>query len=254
MPGAIDYAKGTIADLLQNKMDISMLVISKSLGKSADDADYANKQAHVELAMRMKKRDPGNAPNVGDRVAYVIVQAAKGVPAYEKSEDPVYVLENNLPIDTEYYLTNQLSNPLTRIFEPIISNPQSLLTGEHTRTVTKVTPTAKAGGIMMFAVKKEKCMGCKTLIAEKDIVKGRSGAPLCSNCVGRESDIYVSKLHDLNTHQNLFNKLWTECQRCQGSFHQDVICSNRDCPIFYKRKKVHIDLLSVQEALQRFSW
>ena len=64
-----------------------MLVISKSLGKSADDADYTNKQAHVELAMRMKKRDPGSAPNVGDRVAYVIIQAAKGAPAYEKSED-----------------------------------------------------------------------------------------------------------------------------------------------------------------------
>lgn len=40
----------------------------------------------------------------------------------EKSEDPVYVLENNLPIDTDYYLSNQLSNPLTRIFEPIIGN------------------------------------------------------------------------------------------------------------------------------------
>lgn len=66
----------------------------------------------------------------GDRVAYVIIQAAKGAPAYEKSEDPVYVLDHNLPIDTEYYLTNQLSNPLTRIFEPIIPNPQTLLTGK----------------------------------------------------------------------------------------------------------------------------
>jgi DNA polymerase delta subunit 1 len=254
VPGAIQYAKGTIADLLQNKMDISMLVISKSLGKSADDADYSNKQAHVELAMRMKKRDPGSAPNVGDRVPYVIIQAAKGVPAYEKSEDPVYVLENNLPIDTEYYLTNQLSNPLTRIFEPIIPNPQSLLNGDHTRTVCKVTPTAKAGGIMMFAVKKEKCMGCKTLIAEKDIQVGNSGAPLCSNCISRESEIYVAKLGEVNSHQQVFNRLWTECQRCQGSFHQDVICSNRDCPIFYKRKKVHIDLLAAQEALDRFAW
>lgn len=61
---------------------------------------------------------------VGDRVAYVIIQGAKGAPAYEKSEDPVYVLEQGLPIDTEYYLTNQLSNPLIRIFEPIIPNPQ----------------------------------------------------------------------------------------------------------------------------------
>jgi DNA polymerase delta subunit 1 len=65
--GAIDFAKRTIADLLQNKIDISMLVISKSLAKSADDAGYSAKQAHVELAMRMRKRDPGSAPNVGVR-------------------------------------------------------------------------------------------------------------------------------------------------------------------------------------------
>jgi hypothetical protein len=39
--------------------------------------------------------------------------------------------------------------------------------GDHTRTVCKPTPTAKAGGIMMFTVKTEKCMGCKTLIADK---------------------------------------------------------------------------------------
>lgn len=251
VPGAIDYAKGTIADLLQNKMDISMLVISKSLGKSADDADYSNKQAHVELAMRMKKRDAGSAPQVGDRVAYVIIQGAKGAPAYEKSEDPVYVLDNNLPIDTEYYLTNQLSNPLTRIFEPIIPNPQSLLCGDHTRTVCKPTPSSKAGGIMMFAVKKEKCMGCKTLIADKDRVEG---SPLCKNCHSKESDIYLNKLTEVNVQQQLFAQLWTECQRCQGSFHQDVICTNKDCPIFYKRKKVQIDLQAATDALDKFSW
>jgi DNA polymerase delta subunit 1 len=244
--GAIDYAKGVISDLLQNKLDISMLVISKSLGKSADDADYAAKQAHVELAQRMRKRDPGSAPNVGDRVAYVIIEAAKGAPAYEKSEDPVYVLENNLPIDTEYYLTNQLSNPLVRIFEPIIGNPQSLLSGDHTRTVCKPTPTAKAGGIMMFAVKKFKCMGCKAPMAENQ--------PLCVNCKSKETEIYLQKLHDVNSHQEIYSKMWTECQRCQGSYHQEVICSNRDCPIFYKRKKVQIDLQAAQDALDRFSW
>ncbi|CAM9471318.1 unnamed protein product, partial [Phaeothamnion confervicola] len=39
-------------------------------------------------------------------------------------EDPVYVLEHNMPLDTDYYLQNQLKNPLTRLFEPIIENPQ----------------------------------------------------------------------------------------------------------------------------------
>lgn len=30
------------------------------------------------------------------------------------------MLENNVPIDTRYYLENQLSKPLMRIFEPIM--------------------------------------------------------------------------------------------------------------------------------------
>lgn len=54
---------------------------------------------------------------------YLVVGAA----AYEKSEDPIYVLENNIPIDTKYYLENQLSKPLMRIFEPILGEKANSL-------------------------------------------------------------------------------------------------------------------------------
>lgn len=57
-------------------------MITKELAKS----DYAAKQAHVELANKMKKRDPGTAPKLGDRVPYVIIAASKGTPAYQKAE------------------------------------------------------------------------------------------------------------------------------------------------------------------------
>ena len=40
------YMKQMISDLLQNKIDISQLVITKALAK----ADYAAKLAHIELA------------------------------------------------------------------------------------------------------------------------------------------------------------------------------------------------------------
>jgi DNA polymerase delta subunit 1 len=72
--GAEAYTKQVISDLLQNRIDLSQLVITKALAK----ADYAAKQAHVELAKRMKKRDAGSAPALGDRVAYVIIKGAKG--------------------------------------------------------------------------------------------------------------------------------------------------------------------------------
>ena len=116
----------------------------------------------------MKKRDPATAPAVGDRVPYVIVKAAKGAKAYEKAEDPIYALKNNLPIDCQHYLArplwagvggmfsrrapcamarqcylpqccsslrpcvmqdHHLAQPLMRLFEPIMKNPKELLTG-----------------------------------------------------------------------------------------------------------------------------
>lgn len=42
------------------------------------------------------------------------------------------MLENNIPIDTQYYLEQQLSKPLLRIFEPILgeSKAESVLLSE----------------------------------------------------------------------------------------------------------------------------
>ena len=40
-------------------------------------------------------------------------------------QDPIYVLEHNIPIDTTYYLENQLSKPLLRIFEPILGDSRA---------------------------------------------------------------------------------------------------------------------------------
>ncbi|KAG9119515.1 DNA-directed DNA polymerase delta, partial [Ceratobasidium sp. 392] len=147
--GAEEYTKQTISDLLQNRVDMSQLVITKALAK----ADYAGKQAHVELAERMRQRDAGSAPALGDRVAYVIIKGSKGAAAYEKSEDPLFVLEHSIPIDTKYYLDNQLSKPLMRIFEPILGEKAAgaLLSGSHTRAIQIATPTI--GGLMKFAVK-----------------------------------------------------------------------------------------------------
>ena len=35
------------------------------------------------------------------------------------------MLENNVPIDTTYYLENQLAKPLLRIFEPILGDSRA---------------------------------------------------------------------------------------------------------------------------------
>ena len=84
-----------------------------------------------------------------------------GAKAFEKSEDPIFVLENNIPINTQHYLDHQLAEPLKRLFEPILEHPErSLLEGEHTRSIAKPTPTT--GGLMKFAKVTLTCLGCKS--------------------------------------------------------------------------------------------
>ncbi|TKS91801.1 DNA polymerase delta catalytic subunit [Collichthys lucidus] len=243
--GAVAHAKEVISDLLCNRIDISQLVITKELTRTAQE--YAGKQAHVELAERMRKRDAGSAPNLGDRVPYVIIKAAKGAAAYMKSEDPIYVLENTIPIDTQYYLEQQLSKPLLRIFEPILGESKAesvLLKGDHTRCKTVLT--SKIGGLMAFAQKRSTCIGCKAVL--------KTDAAVCDFCKKKESELYQKEIFHLNALEERFSRLWTQCQRCQGSLHEDVLCTSRDCPIFYMRKKVQKDLDDQSKLVSRFGW
>ncbi|CAG4908999.1 unnamed protein product [Colias eurytheme] len=240
--GAVSYAKQVISDLLCNRIDISQLVITKELAKN----DYAAKQAHVELANKMKKRDAGTAPKLGDRVPFVICCAAKNTPAYMKAEDPIFVLENSIPIDFSYYLENQLSKPLLRIFEPILGEKAEslLLKGEHTRT--KAMVTSKVGALAAFTKKKEKCIGCKSVMPN-DTKKA-----LCDHCLDKEGQLYITEIFKQRQLQDKFSRLWTECQRCQGSLHEEVLCTNRDCTIFYMRKKVGMELDTQEKTVLRF--
>jgi hypothetical protein len=67
----VEYCKGKISDLLQNRIDLSLLVITKGLSKKVGEggedeedgakggdksknATYKSNSAHVQLAQKMK--------------------------------------------------------------------------------------------------------------------------------------------------------------------------------------------------------
>ena len=227
---------------------MSQLVITKALTKDLTKEDYDAQQAHAELVKRMRKRDAGSAPSLGDRVAYVIVRGASGAKNYERSEDPIYVLENNIPIDTKYYLDNQLAKPLSRIFDPILGEKKAsqLLTGDHTRSISVAAPSL--GGLVRFTKKTQTCMGCKKPLFSKE----ESAGAVCENCRPRTSELYTKTLSKVGELEVRFGRLWTQCQRCQGSMHCEVICSSKDCPIFYMRMKARKDVEDAERELSRW--
>jgi DNA polymerase delta subunit 1 len=64
--------------------------------------------------------------------------------------------------------------------------------------------------------------------------------------------LYSKQLAKVSELEVKFARLWTQCQRCRGSVHNEVICSSRDCPIFYMRVKVVKDVEDSGKELERF--
>ena len=102
---------------------------------------------------------------------------------------------------------------------------------------------------MKFAVKTVTCMGCKTQLKPSNSVPN---GVICNNCRPRINEFYQKQVSNVSDLQVRFSRFWTQCQRCQGSLHQDVLCSSKDCPIFYMRKKAQKDVEDATAVLERF--
>ena len=74
---------------------------------------------HVHVRNRMRERAPGAEPQQGDRVSFVIVKGEGKM--FEKAEDPVWVREHAVPLDYQYYFTNQFKKPVQDLLEPLVS-------------------------------------------------------------------------------------------------------------------------------------
>lgn len=173
-------------------------------------------------------------------------------------------MEHNIPIDTKYYLENQLSKPLLRIFEPIIKSPEELLgillvvfifqAGEHTRTIHMAVPTL--GALRKFAIKTESCLGCKAPLKEEGRIKPLLSIEklVCKFCRPDLQKYYLKQVDVTKKQEIKYGRLWTQCQRCQGSLHQDVLCTSKDCPIFYMRKKAQNEVKEASDLLEKFNF
>jgi len=120
---AAHYFGGVIDKLLEGNIPIQKLVITKTMTKLPDH--YAGMQPHIELVKKIRTRSPGDSPGIGDRIGYVIV---KGTGLLSKrAEDPVFVMEKGLQLDSKYYIENQLMPPLERIFGALGISKSELL-------------------------------------------------------------------------------------------------------------------------------
>jgi DNA polymerase delta subunit 1 len=129
---AMEYAVHSAKQLLNNEVPIESLILSKSM---KNEHSYKNtNQPHLVVARKMNDRSPGSGPRSGDRVPYVFVQTNNPDDLQcERAEDPQYVKDNQLSLDTLYYLQRSLMSPVCSLFELFVDNPEEHLFGDLVR-------------------------------------------------------------------------------------------------------------------------
>jgi DNA polymerase elongation subunit (family B) len=111
---AQEFVKNMLVKLIKNEFPLEKFIITKQL---RDDYKNPDQIAHRVLADRMADRDPGTAPQVGDRLPYIYVANRKDEKKQgNKIEHLDYVKQKGLKPDTEFYITNQIQNPVAQLF------------------------------------------------------------------------------------------------------------------------------------------
>jgi DNA polymerase delta subunit 1 len=168
----MELAKERAIELLSGDVPNEKLVLSQSLSDNykvhGENVSVTGprigeiNQAHVQVVHKMRERKPGSEPQSGDRVPYLLTKTGDPkAKAFEKSEDPKYVEENNIPVDYHYYFVNKFLNPVCDLLEPLFDDPKQEIFGE---IISQHKPKKKETGPALSGMKKEQLIEeCKKL-------------------------------------------------------------------------------------------
>jgi DNA polymerase elongation subunit (family B) len=244
----VDILRTKIFHLLRGDVNIRDLIISKEWSKKTK-----NPTPHDCLAQKMLQRNPGEAPQLGDRIQYIIIESADGRvrKMCDRAEDPLYVLEHGLKIDYIYYADKQLLNPLVNVLA--IAMPES--TKEEIKDM--LWPSSSAEGIPERPGRK--CGGPGNSKRPRkntkhDIVPANNR--LITSFFHRPSTSAVSKTstddsRELDEIEDICKRLQKECMSCKsGDEAATASCRNRDCPLLFERYTQKRRIASIGFAIQ----
>ena len=135
-----------VRPLKDGSINLHKLVITKQLRMVASQYAASSKggklPVHVQLAAKLAERAGGEhaatAPRSGDRLPYIVVRGAAHHSVSERPEDPVYALDNGIPLDDDYYRNKHVRPTMLRILGPIMQRFSSQRTLADFRETTSL--------------------------------------------------------------------------------------------------------------------
>ena len=264
---AVAYVKKVIDDVLMDRLDMSMYIITKGLSKT--DAQYelsSSKQQHTELKKRIAKRAKHTGeivPVTGDRVPFVIIDGHAMEKNSEQSEDPIFVQKNGIPLNKRYYIYKQIMAATLKLFtcvwEPekiglikssMSDKVRSTLIAYRRLFADKHLTHIKQSKARDFRIGKDTqllptCLhpGCGDRLKTDTNVCGKHSKESAFNLLAVKRDQLYSKLKEARD----------ICRKCADIQEYDnIACSNMTCTNFFYRDRVAVDVEDLCKDMERF--
>jgi DNA polymerase alpha subunit A len=124
-----DYLSDLASKIRNHEMPLESFIITKGLNKNPKDYPDCSGQAHLQVALAMIK---ANKPvNIGDHIPYIICLESEKenatAPQRAYHPDDLRREPEKFHIDYEWYISNQLLPPISRLCEPIEGTSAAIL-------------------------------------------------------------------------------------------------------------------------------
>lgn len=196
----------------------------------------------LELARQWVQVDRRAEPRRSERVPYVIVSGAPGLPLIRLVRSPMQLLEDPaLRLNADYYLTRALVPPLARCFNLLGVDVAKWLANMPRRTV--VGPSGKGSIAHFFA------------IVECAICRSQTTLGVCRDC-RQKPQMAVLRLNEMIREKERARMgVEAVCGSCCGR-RFDLDCDSLACPVMYRRKRESLDgqLPKLRKCLEDLSF
>lgn len=221
------------------------------------------------VATKSMRVDPRAEPRYGERIRYVVVHGEPGARLVDMVVDPLELLDINTPhrLHDVYYITKQIIPALQRVFNlvdvdlklwyaemprparpvlakrhPIVSQIKGRL-GTEGYDVKKYQKGPANRSTIDHYYLSQHCVVCGELI--------RASTFVCDRCCMNQCTVAMTLTGRTSKLEKESQHLDAVCRHCGGGdwfVEKGIKCVSLDCPIFFERRKVQKELLTVSQV------
>lgn len=258
-----EFVQRQFTKLLQGRVSFQDLIFAKEY-RGANGYKPGACVPALELARQWTRKDCRKEPRVGERVPYVVVYGAPGLPLIQLIRSPDVVLADPaLRVNATYYITRAIIPPLERCFSLLgvdvsawynelprysANTTASLVTELVTRGDTASNWGKQSSSRGMSIARYFTPVSCIVCGAVTTMTSGvGQGAGLCSDCKTSPQATVLSLNEKIRNYERAVDDIKKVCQACLGCRLEKVECISIDCPITYQRTQASLDhLLTAQ--------